>query len=472
MDKGIERLAEETSRKLMALPDRLRNEIERQLIEAQKKFDVSIEPLNPYASSQDLFRKMSERLEKGLLTDKILKPIFEDYSKYDFQGSEYWKKRLKERKAADTTSRAVIQKCMIEDWENAINKKYLPWLKEQEKKYKDRFFSSVQRYANLALEIQKKASEYSVITGVFWDLSKETVSYTDLSTLKYWADVLQNNGSIKEFCSLLGRMKSESDSLAYIEEERAFPVFMPSCDSKSEITGVTTGSQIEYSIPHELATAASEIPEIALLFDKKYVEHQLLSYDFHGLVMEEERKNVQIEDKFQWRGPIIICVDTSGSMAGKPERYTKAITLNLAAMARKEKRNCLLINFSTEIEVFNFSEDNGISGLIRFLQMSFNGGTDAAPCLAYAANMISTRDFSKADVLMISDFVMDALPPSTLSEMVEARNLGARFFAFTIGHYMWLGNQRYFDNTWIWDPLNESIREFNVLVKKTLGGFF
>ena len=104
----------------------------------------------------------------------------------------------------------------------------------------------------------------------------------------------------------------------------------------------------------------------------------------------EEERMIEVEEE-EKLGPMIICVDTSRSMQGSPETIAKAVTLFIATRAVSQKRNCLLINFSTSIETLDLSGKIGIAKAIEFLQCSFHGGTDASPAFEYALEMMSKK---------------------------------------------------------------------------------
>ena len=59
-----------------------------------------------------------------------------------------------------------------------------------------------------------------------------------------------------------------------------------------------------------------------------------------------EQEEVSVEKK-EPKGPIIVCVDTSGSMQGTPENIAKTVTFALSKIAIEEERKCYLISFST-----------------------------------------------------------------------------------------------------------------------------
>ena len=55
------------------------------------------------------------------------------------------------------------------------------------------------------------------------------------------------------------------------------------------------------------------------------------------------------------------------------------------------------------------------------LQQSFYGGTDVAPALRYALQLVKKERYEKADVLLISDFVMSHLPDDVLQSIEKQR---------------------------------------------------
>src|SRR5690606_9820024 len=119
--------------------------------------------------------------------------------------------------------------------------------------------------------------------------------------------------------------------------------------------------------PSELALLAD--PETSILFDLKYVESRLMCFDMQGIQRvqqhhhKEELRSVEEAAK---QGPMVICVDTSGSMSGMPETVAKAVALFIAGKARQQKRACYLINFSTGIETLDLGDDFGMEALIKF----------------------------------------------------------------------------------------------------------
>ena len=156
-------------------------------------------------------------------------------------------------------------------------------------------------------------------------------------------------------------------------------------------------------------------------------------------------------------GPIIICVDTSGSMHGTPENIAKAIAFTMAVRAKEQKRACRLISFSTDICVCNLSDQMTASSLVDFLKLSFHGGTDAAPALKHAVKTMEENAYNLADVLMISDFIMQNHNPELVEAIQKQRGKGNKFYSLCIGN---AGNSKVttvFDKEWAFDPSSMSI---------------
>jgi len=225
------------------------------------------------------------------------------------------------------------------------------------------------------------------------------------------------------------------------------------------LTGITLGKDLAHALPQELALLSDD--ETSLLFDMKYVEGRIMSFDMQGMsenikeIQEEKLVEISEDEK---KGPIIICVDTSGSMNGTPETIAKAITLYMATKAIEEKRACYLINFSTGIESMDLSGAMGIQKVIEFLKKSFNGGTDASPALSHAVDMLQEEAYKKADVLMISDFVMGSLSQNIIEKILKAKENKNSFYSLAIGNiFLHKQLKSVFDNEWVYNPYSSSI---------------
>ena len=243
--------------------------------------------------------------------------------------------------------------------------------------------------------------------------------------------------------------------------------YVPDINSREEIVGVYLGKDVEHALPQEIALLSDD--ETSVLFDMKFVEGRLMCFEMEGARASsydsevEHMTEVEDEEKL---GPIIICVDTSGSMQGSPETIAKAVTLFMATRAISQKRDCLLINFSTGIETLDLSGQMGMTKVIEFLQRSFHGGTDIGPALIYALDMMNDEKYNQSDLLIISDFMMASLPESLHEKISNAKENKNRFYSLSIGD-LFLSErlQEIFDNEWVYNPNNSSISSIQNMVR-------
>lgn len=79
-------------------------------------------------------------------------------------------------------------------------------------------------------------------------------------------------------------------------------------------------------------------------------------------------------------GPIILCLDTSGSMVGGREKIAKALALETLRGAHRQRRQAYLYAFSGPMQVQELElkcDTVSLGPLLDFLSHSFNGGTGA-----------------------------------------------------------------------------------------------
>jgi len=206
------------------------------------------------------------------------------------------------------------------------------------------------------------------------------------------ARLLHDNQRIKDLAYRMGRN--------YISEDKKKATKIPEA-SKNEVHGTHRSNDSMRMLPSELVNLEDETLEV--LFYARLLEHNLLTYELQGVtyINGEEQQTSQ-----KRTGPVVACLDTSGSMAGAPLLKAKASLLAIANILKQEQRSLhvLLFGSNGELKEFSMNEVNNSSGLLSFLQQSFGGGTDFETPLKRALEIIKNdEDFIKADILMISD---------------------------------------------------------------------
>ncbi|MDE6351159.1 MAG: hypothetical protein K2K67_09180, partial [Treponemataceae bacterium] len=85
----------------------------------------------------------------------------------------------------------------------------------------------------------------------------------------------------------------------------------------------------------------------------------------------------------------------------------------------------------------------------QFLRMSFHGGTDATPALNHALKLLKENEWKNADVLMISDFIMQSLSDDMAKAIDTEKE--TEFHSLVIGAS---GNKtaiQCFNHNWVYD---------------------
>ena len=211
----------------------------------------------------------------------------------------------------------------------------------------------------------------------------------DFSSL---AQQLQSNVQIKNLVEKLGR--------SYQSEEHRKRKRVPSIN-KDEVHGTHRSDDIMRLLPNELVNFEDETLEV--LFYARLLEKNLLSYELQGKEWNNEDDQ---KDTKQRTGPVVACVDTSGSMEGQPLLKAKALLIAIANILKQEQRSLHVILFGDrgQTQEYTLNDSGGIPELLRFLNKGFGGGTDFETPLNKALEIIEQhQDYNKADILMISD---------------------------------------------------------------------
>jgi uncharacterized protein with von Willebrand factor type A (vWA) domain len=246
-----------------------------------------------------------------------------------------------------------------------------------------------QTLADISQKYEEVKGFLALCPGASFSYAELKACADDFSAL---AKTLQNNAQIKELARKMGR--------DYISEEKKKQVKIPQA-SKSEVHGTHRSDDVMRMLPSELLNLEDETLEV--LFYARLLEKNLLTYELQGVTFINGEETETTKKR---TGPVVACLDTSGSMQGAPLLKAKALLLAIANILKREDRSLhvLLFGSAGEIREFSMVGQNNSVGLLKFLQQGFGGGTDFETPLQHALEIItSQKDYKKADVLMISD---------------------------------------------------------------------
>ena len=241
------------------------------------------------------------------------------------------------------------------------------------------------------------AAKYEEVKDFLAQCPGAGFSYADLQAaggedFTALAQALRGNAAIKELARKMGR--------AYISEQRKKQTRIPQA-SRSEVHGTHRSDDVMRLLPSELLNLEDEALEN--LFYARLLEKQLQTYELQGTTQAPSETT---EAQRKRTGPVVACLDTSGSMGGTPLLKAKALLLAIANILRQEERSLhvLLFGAADEIREFALEDPQHSAGLLHFLRQGFGGGTNFEAPLARAMQIIEQHPaYEKADVLMISD---------------------------------------------------------------------
>lgn len=200
--------------------------------------------------------------------------------------------------------------------------------------------------------------------------------------------------------------------------------------SRSDISGITIGNDLNCLLPSELALLGAKSTEN--LFYQRYVQNrlQLFSSASHSFEVANDKS-----------GPIYICVDTSSSMEGEPEVTAKTLALAVAIVAQRDRRPICMINYSHNLSFFILTNlHRQRKKFLAFLSHSYAGSNDENKLFYFIFKKLPSIPkyklfadaFKGADILIISDFIWSYIPNENMELIQKARSEGMIFYGLGI----------------------------------------
>jgi len=336
---------EKFPRHLKEHPDVLRSVQDR--CEAYSKQEYQIQGSNPFKDRLVVLEKYEANANVANLDIELstLEEAVSEFFKLEevaqiSANKEYWSERIsniKNKKKWEENSKFkvsrkgkqdddinLLYRKLMQDWREALDGAVLKWELDEIQRLKSAFMQEIEEWLEYLKQILKLIDGLGMELGYFLDFSEGQMSLSDMETLKKWLKIIENDQGIKEICEILGRIKQIGHSTE-IERTESIEIqnrWIPDSDSKEEIVGIKIGNEIEH--------------ETDILFDLKFVESQLMCFDMMGYDNIDESKSIYRDENVKAeepKGPIILCIDTSGSMHGPPEYVAKAITLHMVNLA-------------------------------------------------------------------------------------------------------------------------------------------
>jgi uncharacterized protein with von Willebrand factor type A (vWA) domain len=197
------------------------------------------------------------------------------------------------------------------------------------------------------------------------------------------ADMWANNELLRQVAALYGKLDKS------FQFERAKRIV----GGADEIVDIMLGDDIRRILPSELALLADEDFEDE--FFMRFLNSELAVFDTVG----EEQAG---------RGPVVICVDESGSMSGERNVWAKAISLCLLNICRREKRDFAYVGWADarqcNVHMFPAKKPLMAQDVVDCASHFFGGGTSPLTGLTAGVKVMeSAPEFKKADLVFVTD---------------------------------------------------------------------
>ena len=229
--------------------------------------------------------------------------------------------------------------------------------------------------------------------------------------------------------------------------------------SKSDIAGITVGDDLSSLLPSEVALLAGR--ETEDVFFRNFVGKRLQVF---ASASAGGKNPVARQD-----GPVVVCLDRSSSMDGRPSDVARALTMAVTILAKRRGREVVVVKYG------NGSEEHFIvknlrrqrKDFIRFLSYPCAGGNNEDTMFRMVFNDLVPRekDFTSADVLCVSDFGWSPVSDPVMDRIRESKAKGMKFYGLDVTGEgirdfdadLWYDGSaggfppRIIDSMWLWD---------------------
>lgn len=219
---------------------------------------------------------------------------------------------------------------------------------------------------------------------------------------------LKNDSRLRRIALLAGRMKRIVAAKQKAKVRRG----------ADEFADVELGSSLARLLPSELLRLTH--PRLRLHLLASLLEHRAMQYRLEG-------------NEALGRGPLVVCLDKSGSMEGDRDVWATALAVALLELAQLQRRSFALLSFDANVrrEVrVAVGEQLPMDALCG----SCDGGTSIAHVVERGLDVISDESagsLRRADIVLITDGASDA--DSAEGLRLRASSLGVTVLGLGIG---------------------------------------
>lgn len=387
-----------------------------------------------HKNMQEVLQWSQERRNDSQAWRSLLASIGEKHKDDGFDG-EFFERRLGSGKGTDFES----WEKMVADWKEAADESLRKASEKHIMEAGERMTKSLSKVLDNVKKKQREEKATSQQAIQAWRMMDGRWAETEFERRLTIVRLQDRYPQIEEVARRMGRIAGNGNDRLMLAAGRTMKI---EHSSGSDIDGITLGNDINAMLPSEAAMYMDDEMEDAFIY--KFVRRRLQTFRYKSNISKPSRRlSFQPAKR---KGPMIVCVDTSASMYGVPQRIVKSTLAMLEEIAESEQRDCFLIDFSVSIRAIDLMqrrreklyESIGLSkneyefqrGELPFI----GGGTSAVAMMDLMFELLDNggSKYVNADVLWMSDFLIPFPDDSCIRRMKPYHDTGTRFYGMRI----------------------------------------
>jgi uncharacterized protein with von Willebrand factor type A (vWA) domain len=192
-----------------------------------------------------------------------------------------------------------------------------------------------------------------------------------------------------------------------------------------QIADTSLGSNLAKLVPSEMVRVAIEAARTN--FMKDFAEESLVQQEFDGSADEGQQ------------GPVVICLDKSGSMDGPKEVESTGLMLALVGIAQSQNRKARVILYDSSVRYVKDIDPLTASPADRLdlADRQYGGGTNFMQPLYEALDALEKHaDLKEADVVFITDGEADVSESFSKKWREAQQRLNFKVYTLLVGSYV------------------------------------
>ena len=364
---------------------------------------------------------------------RLLSEINDEFREFGFDERYYREKFGSEGGLADDE----LWKKMVDDWSKAFDRRRQEQQRHDVDEIRERNSRTLKQNLESIPEYLKRHDVEKEMFFQAWGMMGGQWNTLVFEQYLRVVKVQKRYPQLERIANLMGRIAdddgTERMSVAYgggMKLEHA---------SKSDILGVRLGQDIRSMLPFECALCGDDVLYDVFLY--RYATNSLQSFR-HKSEMLKPARNLNRRPA-RLKGPMIVCVDRSGSMSGQPELVVNSLMMKLLLIAERQRRNLFLVSFSVAAQPIDVKRNR--TALLDFFRQKSAGDTNAVTMMDEVFSLLAKGEYASADVLWCTDFIIPMCGIAQRRKLAEYRRSGTRFYGLKIGHATDMGWEELFD---------------------------